>query len=366
MLLHKSTLAAGVCCILATTLLSAQDSARGPAARGRVGRQDASNSLPRDLASPSPSSRVALTNARKVQAELGLSPEQKQKVARLRASTADKQRELYEEFRKRISELDQQTEEAVAKVLDEKQCARLEQIRLQREGTTALTLPDVAEKLELTSEQREKLADLERQYRQISPFGFGPATNPLLANIPTIPAVADFPAAAKRARENREKIAAEMIGLLTPEQKAKWDDMQGVKFEFYDPQIDGGVGGAAAAAIQIRTRSRAFELGQNTTDGRANPAAMRYLSINGPAGPFRYQTVVEVLELSKEQKTMIQAIGAEDSMAVGEVISAQEPDPSVKIEQINKATQEKLDNVLTDEQKSRLKDLLTRQRNPSN
>ena len=76
-----------------------------------------------------------------VQDRLKLSPEQKKEIEKL--TGRDFQR--------------QQTEDAIKKVLTAEQKTLLQQVLLQREGPTALVLPEVAQDLKLTSEQRETI-----------------------------------------------------------------------------------------------------------------------------------------------------------------------------------------------------------------
>ena len=80
----------------------------------------------------------------------------------------------------------------------------------------------------------------------------------------------------------------------------------------------------------------------------------------GPTGPFRYKSTVEALALSEEQKTQIQAIGAEDAEAIRKITDERDPEMSEKVAQITKATREKLDKVLTEDQKAKLKELTSR------
>ena len=167
MFLRKFAVAAGVCCVLAASFLSAQDQTKSRSTQSRGTQGSAGQALPFVLANPSASSRMTLTNVTKVQEELGLTEEQKQQLNDLRTTNTDKQRELYAEVQKRAAELNQQAEEAAKKLLDEKQGVRLEQLRLQREGLSGLAWPEVAEKLGLNAEQRDKLTNLAQQWRRV-------------------------------------------------------------------------------------------------------------------------------------------------------------------------------------------------------
>ncbi|GDY08459.1 hypothetical protein LBMAG52_19450 [Planctomycetia bacterium] len=99
--------------------------------------------------SPAPSISVEMRSSI-VQEHLKLSPEQKNEVDRVTGR----------DFQRR------QTEDAIKKVLTAEQKTLLQQVLLQREGPTALVLPEVAQDLKLTNEQRasvQKLMDDRRQ-----------------------------------------------------------------------------------------------------------------------------------------------------------------------------------------------------------
>lgn len=100
-------------------------------------------------ASPAPSISVEMRST-VVQERLKLSSEQKKEVDRVTGR----------DFQRR------QTEDAIKKVLTAEQKTLLQQVLLQREGPTALVLPEVALDLKLTKEQRasvQKLMDDRRQ-----------------------------------------------------------------------------------------------------------------------------------------------------------------------------------------------------------
>jgi hypothetical protein len=247
---------------------------------------------------------------------------------------------------------------ALQKLLDEKQNARIGQLQLQREGITALARPEVAAKLGLNDEQREKLTELAAEYRRVPPFGpafdrGGPGTAP--ADPPAAaPRGRRVPGAPSRVRETRERLSTEMLAVLTAEQKTKWEALQGPRFEFPVASFRRLDGSADGFERPSALRLRPFELGQSLREPGPAQTAQRL----GPAGPFRYKTIVDALGLSEEQKDRIRTIGDDDAKAVQELRNLPDVDVMARLGQVNQATQEKIDKVLTDGQKAKLKELV--------
>ena len=99
------------------------------------------------------------------------------------------------------------TKEAIAETLDEKQMKRLDQIVLQRRGVSAFSDPEIADGLELTAAQREKITAIQNEPR--FPFSWpGPGRTP--GRYGTID---------KRIQE-----------ILTSAQEEKWKEMTGEPF----------------------------------------------------------------------------------------------------------------------------------------
>jgi len=82
------------------------------------------------------------------------------------------------------------------------------------------------------------------------------------------------------------------------------------------------------------------------------------MTMYGPAGPFRYREVLELLNPTDEQKGKILAIGQEDAQAYRDLSQAGVPVPADKVQALNKRIEERLAGVLTAEQSARLKDLI--------
>ncbi|MEI7862012.1 MAG: hypothetical protein WCJ21_05250, partial [Planctomycetota bacterium] len=100
-----------------------------------------------------------------VQKELGLTREQTAKLADLPKGETNLRgfRDMSEEERRQAMEtrvkLVAEQDKALTGILDEKQLARLTQIKLQALGARALLEEDVATKMKMTPEQSEKLLD---------------------------------------------------------------------------------------------------------------------------------------------------------------------------------------------------------------
>lgn len=177
---------------------------------------------------------------------------QRPDFASFRDLSEEERNKRFEEMRKQGEARVKQAEEAVKAILDEKQFARYEELRLQRAGVMALSRPEVADKLALTQEQKDKLAELRPQGGgRGGPGGRGPGgpggqpggegNRPPRGEGGERP---DFQAMMAQMRERQAKMEADTLAVLTPEQKTKWESMLGKKFEFPAPQFGGrGPGG---------------------------------------------------------------------------------------------------------------------------
>jgi hypothetical protein len=136
-----------------------------------------------------------------------------------------------EEFRKQMEENAKKIEDKIKSSLTEEQWKRLNELRLQREGVLALERPDVAEKLNLTQEQKDKIKELMADLRP--QFGPGRGRRGEGGGPPNF----------EEMRARREKATADILAVLTPAQKSTWETLQGAKFEFPRPQFGGPGGG---------------------------------------------------------------------------------------------------------------------------
>lgn len=200
---------------------------RGPEPRGR-GR-GGFNFFAGPPGGPPQGSLLMLLDVPEVQKELGLDDEQRKQVEKLQDEQRDKMDSMFRDaprpgddpddrprvdFRARIEQLNKQSDEALGKLLQEKQLDRLRQLQLQREGVAAFTKPEIADKLALTDEQKDKLHEI--QDRGFSGFG-PPRVDP--------------------------KDKADALALLSADQKSKWQTLIGKEIELPDTFGPPGFGG---------------------------------------------------------------------------------------------------------------------------
>lgn len=164
-----------------------------------------------------------------VQKELKLSEDQIKKIKEL----SDKQRESFrglrdlseEERRTKMAEARKANEKAVAEILKPEQVKRVKQISLQQQGARALSNPEVAKALNLSSEQTDKIKKIQEEARA----GRGQP--------------GDRSEEARKKREEARKATNEkLMNVLTAEQKTKLKELTGEPFkgEIQRPQFGGG------------------------------------------------------------------------------------------------------------------------------
>lgn len=105
----------------------------------------------------------------------------------------------------------------VKPIFTEDQWTRLDQLWMQYEGPFVLQNSDVADKLELSEEVREKIAKVAQDYGTW-----------LQGQLPRVRRGEDL----KRIQREARKYGGKMLALLKPEQKKKFIEMQGPKFKF--------------------------------------------------------------------------------------------------------------------------------------
>ncbi len=133
--------------------------------------------------------------------------------------------EAMEKMRKSMAELESKLED----MLDPKQMDRLVGLVIQRENLRALSSKMVAERLEITDEQKTKMAELEKEngekMREMFTGGFSPEMR-------------------DKIRVAREEADEKIKGLLTSTQKELMETLKGPEFKFPEPQRGrGGPGG---------------------------------------------------------------------------------------------------------------------------
>lgn len=162
-----------------------------------------------------------------VQEELQLVDEQREKVAAATEEARDKMRDemrdvfsqmrdlsdeerraKFDEIRGRMETMNADLDARLKKMLLPHQYERLKQIgvqsQLQQRGASALSSGEVAEALKLTDEQREKLEQRAEEVQQ---------------------------ELQEKTRQLRDEARNKMLEVLTPEQRAKLDELMGEQFE---------------------------------------------------------------------------------------------------------------------------------------
>lgn len=168
-----------------------------------------------------------------MQADLRQRGGQRPDLGNFRDLSAEERQARMEELRKQAEERNKQAEDALKAILNDTQFARYGELQLQRQGLGALTRPDIVEKLGLSTEQTEKIGEVRRTAREEG----GRRPEGQAGQRP------DFQALMAAARERQAKVEADTLAVLTADQKAKWEQLQGKKFEFPAPTFGRGQGG---------------------------------------------------------------------------------------------------------------------------
>jgi Spy/CpxP family protein refolding chaperone len=170
-----------------------------------------------------------------VQKEINLTEQQRQQIQQLMAEQREQMMPLMQQMReatpeqrqKLMEQMMQKWDQALGKVLQPEQKARLRELQLQAEGAFALARPDVVKELNLNEEQKRKISDILAQYRekQRQLWQQGPG--------------ADRQAMMQQMRQQMDK---ELLAVLTEPQQEQWKKMQGKPFQFPRGPFSGGRG----------------------------------------------------------------------------------------------------------------------------
>jgi Spy/CpxP family protein refolding chaperone len=223
----------GLVCLTACLMLASTAMAQGQGGGGRGGRGG--------LGGRGFNMGAAqLLRNEKVQEELKLTGEQKDKLAALREEgggrgigrggqdlSPEEREKAMAEFQKRMEEINKKAEA----VLDAAQVKRLKEISLQARGNAALNDEEVAKALMLTEEQvagvktitEESTRRMREMFRSAGQGG-------------------DREELQKKMAELRKDTDEEYLALLTDEQKSKLEAMKGAKFEIDFSTLRGGGG----------------------------------------------------------------------------------------------------------------------------
>jgi hypothetical protein len=174
-----------------------------------------------------PNSLIVLVNAPEVQQELKATPEQVKGIAEHQARLQEQLRTVFAgfaediapedrerrgaEIRAKAEEVGKDAEKGLAKIFEPKQMARLEQLRLQRMGARGILQPEIAQKLELSEEQKVKLADVR------------------------VPGSPQF---------DPQAVTKDILAILDEKQETAWSELTGPEFKFPERGFRfGGPGG---------------------------------------------------------------------------------------------------------------------------
>lgn len=213
---------------------------------------------------------LQLLQVEQVQTEIELMPDQKESLVKLAErqrgerpqfnfrEASDEERQKYfenmqAEMAKRAAEAKEQLEE----ILLPAQFERLEQIAVQARGIMGLANPETAKKLNLTTEQTEKL----RSEMQ----SFGETTRERLGEVFRS---GDREAARAKMEEIRKELETKLLAVLDDNQKAEFEKMKGEPFEM--PAM-GGRGPGGPGSERTRGGERGGDRPRGEDGGR--PAA---------------------------------------------------------------------------------------------
>jgi hypothetical protein len=173
-------------------------------------------------------------------ADLKLSEDQERQIGeilshrpapiRAQGLDADERRKLIETTNKEWSKVVAQDKAAAKAILNDAQRARVDQIVIQIWGIQAMGLPEVAEQLGLTDEQRTTLREINRS----GPTAPSPVNLSRMTDEQRQKSIADWVAA-------RNEVEAKMLGVLSDEQKSTFAEIRGEPFAFPTTQPGGNI-----------------------------------------------------------------------------------------------------------------------------
>lgn len=236
-MLPRQMLLGGLLFLLMTSAVSAQQAPR----RG-TGGFNRGFGFGREAAA-SPETLLALPEVRK---ELAASDEQNKQIDQAISELQGQTRSLFGNFRelqnlpaedraKQLADAGEKLQEArrnfvekIATILEQKQIARFNQLRLQREGVPALNRAEIADQLGLSADQREKLQAIQEEVRKAG------------AGAGNFQAMSDDERREffSQMQERRRKAEADMLLVLTADQQNKLTELKGAEFKFPAPRGD--------------------------------------------------------------------------------------------------------------------------------
>ena len=199
-------------------------------------------------------SKTMLLGSSQVQTELKLTDEQKSQVdtisrearetmfssfqgfGNIRDLPEQERTAKFAEAREKMQVAEKATNEKVAGVLDDAQEKRLNEIQLQVQGPTALSNDELAGKLNLTAEQKQKVKDILAAQRQVREELTGGD------NLSREERRAKYDENRTKLEDLSKETDKGIVDVLTDPQKEQWSQMKGAAFELDRSTIQFGRG----------------------------------------------------------------------------------------------------------------------------
>ena len=128
----------------------------------------------------------------------------------------------------KVQKANEENEAKVEEILDPKQVDRLVGLLIQRSNLQSLNTKLVAARLEITEDQKTKMAEINKangeKMRELFQGGFGPDAREKMGKM-------------------RDEAEAKIKEVLTAKQKEDMEALKGAEFKFPEPQWRGGPGG---------------------------------------------------------------------------------------------------------------------------
>ncbi len=179
---------------------------------------------------------LLLLHNESIQKDLQLTPEQIDKLKELgktareglpefgsfRNLSPEDRRAKFAELQPKLKARGEEIKKKIEAILTTAQLARLKEIRLQVAGPAALADTDVLKALNLTDEQKEKIKTLRQQITDLRKEAGKLSREERQKKMAEL---------MEKAKKLREKVLADIVAVLTPEQRAQLDKLKGKKIE---------------------------------------------------------------------------------------------------------------------------------------
>ena len=188
---------------------------------------------------------MALLRIEAVRTELEMSPDQEEALTKLqeqgrperpdvdfRNMSEEERTEFFEKMRKQAQERTTKMKEQLEEVLFPEQLERLQEINIQLQGIAALQNEEVAKELKITDAQKKELeevrAGLMEKMREGMRELFSSGSRDGIR---------------EKMEKMRDDMEGDVLAVLTSEQKKKFEEMKGEKFEMPEGSFGRGRGG---------------------------------------------------------------------------------------------------------------------------